>query len=99
MSLFSLRALATVAMLAAAVAAAPARAQQSAAPAVQDYAVFVDLPSAFAFIKLPSGWKFIGKLDADQLRHLPPGTLTALLPAEDDAPKLASEITKPRALQ
>jgi hypothetical protein len=49
---------------------------------VKDYDVFVDLPSAFAFIKLPTGWKFIGKLDADQLRHLPPNTLTTLLPPE-----------------
>jgi len=54
---------------------------------VKDFDVYVDLPTAFAFIKLPSGWKFIGKLDAEQLRHLPPGTLTALLKTdEQDSP-------------
>lgn len=46
---------------------------------VTDYALYVDLPTAFAFVKLPDGWKFVGKLDAAQLRHLPPGTLTSLL--------------------
>ncbi len=49
----------------------------------------MDLPTAFAFIKLPGGWKFIGKLDAEQLRHLPAGTLTALLAPEDGPARLA----------
>jgi len=52
---------------------------------VKDYDVYVDLPTAFAYIKLPTGWKFIGKLDASQLKQLPPGTLTALLRTDAEA--------------
>ena len=65
------------------------------AVAVQDYDLFVDPPTAFAFIKLPTGWKFIGKLDAEQMHHLPPGTLTSLLPADENSTRLASEAPKP----
>lgn len=76
-----------------AVGAAPAaHARDDAAPVVRDYDVFVDLPTAFAFIKLPTGWKFIGKLDAEQLRQLPPGTLTSLLRPDDAATRLAGEL-------
>jgi len=69
---------------------APAEAQAADAVTVNEYDVFVDPPTAFAFIKLPTGWKFIGKLDAAQLRDLPPGTLTSLLPAEEEATRLAA---------
>jgi len=55
-------------------------AQDEAPVVVKDFDVYVDLPTAFAFVKLSKGWKFIGKLDADQLRHLPAGTVTSLLP-------------------
>lgn len=73
-------------------ATSTAYAQDEAPPAVRDYDVFVDLPTAFAFIKLPTGWKFIGKLDAEQLRQLPPGTLTSLLPPNDAATRLAGQL-------
>ena len=74
-----------------AASAAPAAfAQQPTSPTVQDFDVFVDVPTAFAFIKLPSGWKFIGKLDAEQLRRLPPGTITSLLPSDDAQTQLAA---------
>ena len=83
------RKLSCVAACMAALVAAPAQAQASQPVVVNEYDVFVDLPTAFAFIKLPNGWKFIGKLDAQQLRHLPQGTLTSLLPTDAEATKLA----------
>jgi len=88
-----------VAALFASLAGSPALAQD--AVAVQDYDLFVDPPTAFAFIKLPTGWKFVGKLDAEQLRHLPPGTLTSLLPSDEASTRFASDApaqaAKPRS--
>jgi hypothetical protein len=83
--------LCTAGTLLALAAAAPAGAQQTSAIAVPDYTVFVDPPTAYAFIKLPTGWKFVGKLDSEQLRHLPPGTVTSLLPPDDNAVRLAEK--------
>ncbi|WP_077035923.1 hypothetical protein [Pelomonas sp. KK5] len=60
-------------------------AQAQEAVVVKDYDVYVDPPTAFAYIKLPGGWKFIGKLDVEQMKRLPPGTLTSLLPPEQAA--------------
>ena len=76
-------------------AEAQAQAQAADAVAVNEYDVFVDPPTAFAFIKLPTGWKFIGKLDAAQLRHLPPGTITSLLPADEEATRVAAGSKQP----
>jgi hypothetical protein len=87
--------LCTAGILLAAIGAAPAGAQETSAIAVPDYTVFVDPPTAFAFIKLPTGWKFVGKLDREQLRHLPPGTVTSLLPQEDDGVSLAEKTPSP----
>ena len=84
------RLLPCLALLAGGLIGSPAHAQTNDTVLVNEYDVFVDLPTAFAFIKLPNGWKFIGKLDATQLRDLPPGTLTSLLPPDDAATKLAS---------
>ena len=78
----STRLLAATAALVAAFAGMAAEPQERQRLAVADYAVYVDLPTAFAFVKLPDGWKFVGKLDADQLRHLPAATLTSLLAEE-----------------
>lgn len=65
----------------------PALAQT--APQVKDLDVFVDLPTGFTFVKMPSGWKFVGKLEAEQMRHLPSSTLTTLLPPEHDEVRTA----------
>lgn len=92
------RRLSCLALVLAGLIGSPAHAQANDAVAVNEYDVFVDLPTAFAFIKLPTGWKFIGKLDAAQLRQLPPGTLTSLLPADETATKLAAG-SKPPALK
>jgi len=88
------RALAVSGALMAALAFTPAQAQEGSVVNVKDYDVFVDLPTAFAYIKLPTGWKFIGKLDAAQLRQLPPDTLTSLLPASEAEVQLASAVRK-----
>lgn len=85
---------ALVAALAGTFTAVPAAAEESSSVAVRDYDVFVDLPTAFAFVKMPTGWKFVGKLDADQLRRLPQGTITSLLPADADSVQLAAEAAK-----
>ena len=84
------RQLSCIALVLSALIGSAANAQAPDAVQVNDYDVFVDPPTAFAFIKLPMGWKFIGKLDAEQLRHLPPGTLTSLLPAPAGATTLAA---------
>jgi hypothetical protein len=84
------RPLSCLALLLGGLVGSPVFAQAHDAVAVNDYDVFVDPPTAFAFIKLPTGWKFIGKLDAAQLRQLPPGTLTSLLPADHDAARFAA---------
>jgi hypothetical protein len=84
------RHLSCLALLMGGLIGSPAHAQAGETVVVNEFDVFVDLPTAFAFIKLPSGWKFIGKLDAGQLRDLPQGTLTSLLLADESATNLAA---------
>ena len=62
----------------------PLPAAADAAPVVKTLDVFVDLPTGFTFVKMPAGWKFVGKLDADQLRELPGTVHTRLLPTDED---------------
>jgi hypothetical protein len=52
---------------------------------VKNFDVFVDLQTGFAFVKTPDRWTFVRKLDAEQLKNLPPSTLTALAQDTDGA--------------
>lgn len=79
-----LKRFAALATLSLACAAAPVAAQ-TAAPQVRTLDIYVDLPTGFTFVKMPAGWKFVGKLDAAQMRELPSTTLTSLLPADEEA--------------
>jgi hypothetical protein len=57
---------------------APAASAAVDAVEVKDFDVFVDLQTGFAFVKTPDRWTFVRKLDTEQLKNLPPSTLTAL---------------------
>jgi hypothetical protein len=57
---------------------------QTAAPEVKTLDVYVDLPTGFTFVKMPAGWKFVGKLEADQMRELPGTVHTTLLPPDEE---------------
>jgi len=59
-------------------------AAQAAAPAVRTLDLYVDLPTGFTFVKMPAGWKFVGKLEADQMRDLPGTVHTTLLPPDEE---------------
>lgn len=69
---------------------APVRAQTPQTPAsasvvvVKPFDVFVDPPTRFVFLKLPAGWKFVGALSEAEMRSLPAGVLTSLLPVEPE---------------
>jgi hypothetical protein len=51
------------------------------APA-KNFDVFVDRPTGFIFVKLPSGWKFAGKVNPNDMRHLPSTVLTSVVADE-----------------
>lgn len=72
-----LRPFAVLALAAAAVLSVRA---ESAVP-VQDFGVFVDLPTGFAYVKTPGGWHFVRQLDASQLSQLHPSTFVSLMQA------------------
>ena len=87
------------ALIAAAVLALPLAAQTTddTSVKVQDFAVFVDLPTGFVFVKMPAGWKFVGKVERETLASLPANVITSLLPAEENesiARRGSSEMAK-----
>lgn len=86
---------AALAALTFALAAAPAVADP-VAPTVRTLDVFVDLPTGFTFVKMPAGWKFVGKLEADQLRELPGTVHTSLLPPDEAQMQYAHPAVKTR---
>jgi hypothetical protein len=55
--------------------------QQSTAPVVETFDVFVDPESRYVFVKMPKGWTFVGQLSETEVRALPARVLTSLLPA------------------
>lgn len=56
----------------------PAATLAGATVSVGEFDVFVDLPTGFSFVKTPTGWTFVRKIEANQLKLLPPSALTAL---------------------
>jgi hypothetical protein len=79
--------------LAFAIFATPSQAQ-TAAP-VKNFDVFVDPPAGFVFVKLPASCKFVGKLDASELKSLPDTVLTALLTPEPADQQMARDSAGP----
>lgn len=70
---------------------ASAFAQQPASVPVKDFDVYVDTPTGFVFVKLPAGWKFVARVDAAEMNHLPGTVLTSLLPPDTEATLLARQ--------
>ncbi|RFU48865.1 hypothetical protein [Paraburkholderia sp. DHOC27] len=60
--------------------AAPATSQAAAATPAKNFDVYVDKPTGFTFVKLPEGWKFAGKVNANDMQHLPATVLTSVAP-------------------
>ncbi len=63
----------------AAAAMVPAHAE-NAVP-VEDFSVFVDIPTGFAFVKTPAGWHFVRQIEASRLGELHPTTLVSVIQA------------------
>lgn len=70
----------SMAALALAVAAAVPSHAETAVP-VEDFSVFVDMPTGFAFVKTPSGWRFVRQIEASKLSQLHPTTLVSVIQA------------------
>lgn len=60
------------------VAAALLPAQAETTLPVEDFGVFVDLPTGFAYVKTPSGWHFVRQIEASRLSDLHPSTFVSL---------------------
>lgn len=60
------------------VAAAVLPAQAETTLPVEDFGVFVDLPTGFAYVKTPSGWHFVRQIEASRLSELHPSTFVSL---------------------
>jgi len=56
-------------------------AQAETAVPVEDFSVFVDIPTGFAFVKTPSGWHFVRQIESARLVDLHPTTLVSVIQA------------------
>lgn len=86
---------AVILILAAPAAFAQAQGQSTSAIEVNDWDVYVDLPTRFAFVKTPTRWVFVRQLDEEQMTRLPRTTLTALLPIDDSEIRYAHPVLEP----
>lgn len=61
--------------------AEPVAATSAAAVPVEEFSVFVDIPTGFAFVKTPAGWRFVRQIEATRLGELHPTTLVSVIQA------------------
>lgn len=74
-------------------AALPSYAQSAGETAVpvEEFSVFVDMPTGFAFVRTPSGWRFVRQIEANKLGQLHPTTLVSVMQAGERFGQIGSK--------
>jgi predicted anti-sigma-YlaC factor YlaD len=62
---------------------------------VEDFSVFVDIPTGFAFVKTPAGWRFVRQIEASRLGELHPTTLVSVIQAGERLGKVQDPKSAP----